>query len=270
MVCKLNSASAKDVFLFQYNFWAALSENLTELSVIMHPADQPVRVADLTQLTQLTSLKLSLPMTAAVRTISDRLNLPGLRSLHLAYVRAKDLVLDCPRLRSLTMEYCYIQRHISLQASLENFLFRELSGFQIHDACPLSNLLGLTRLHCQKRFFDILPFLSGLRTLEVSSDDGYLPPYLPSSLWTIKYFVRCTWSYQSSWCSRELQHLEMACQLPELQSLALWHMYEWIPQVGDAVQKLKGESKAKVTIQQDAIGEELASSIDAMWALPVL
>ena len=83
----------------------------------MGPAQQPIRMDVLTQLTNLTSLWIYMDLDmkdnndSHTREVdaSSILNLPGLRSLHMTSFRARDLLLLCPKLRKLTMDYPWIK-----------------------------------------------------------------------------------------------------------------------------------------------------------------
>ena len=180
----------------------------------------------LAQLTNLTSLRIDMVRdsdgdideVAASYTVS----LPGLKSLHAAQIKAIDLTLLCPGLRSLTMEDSSISGNLSLPAFLEELSIR--GRLQMDRAFPVSSLLGLTSLLCdvprgmtQELLFGALPSMTALRNLDLILMNGQLPSLLPGSLRAIKYILMSG----DKVSPRELQHFAGACQLPELQELML-------------------------------------------------
>ena len=235
----------------QDDYWAAMAHSLTELEMVVDAADEPLRMAVLTQLSKLTSLKLeNTGYNCYNRPASYVLDLPGVTSLELGNLHGKVLTLTCPGLRRLDLFNCRIYDQISLQAPLEKFYCQGGSGFRVHEAFPLSNLLGLTSLQCDlsrntrhSSCLIILPSLSGLLSLTIQTDDGLSPPFLPSSLSTIEYYVRSA----SVLDPKQLVHIGKACQLPELQCITLRHLFEWEPNFVQGFRKFKGKSKAKVT-----------------------
>ncbi len=270
----LTVSSAEYTSGFQDSFWAAMSGRLTQMTVVMHPEDEPTRFTVLTQLTKLTSLRVcfkscgtrsrrpeSAPQRDVDKPISYALNLPELRSLHMTNLEVKDLTLDCPKLCSLVLEHCWIQGRPSLQASLENFAFNDKTCLDVHEAFPLSNVLGLTRLHCQlpgkvsqETFFSILPTMSALRTLDLVSWDHCLPPLVPASLQAFKFVLPLRYRPLSQ---EELQHFADACQSPEVHSAHLLKYWKWAPDEISVLEKIKGQSKARVNLQDDLMEDDV-------------
>ena len=252
---------------FQTRFWAGLSNSLTELSITVgveyeyghqqtYPrADTFIRTDMLTQLKNLTSLKIQgyrccVNRYYRIQHYSYGMDLPGLRNLHMADFAACDMKLNCPNLRSLTLEHCWFFRgRLSLQAPLEELSWTGLSNLEVHEAFPLSNLLGLTYCQCQfigaddqERFYAILPQMSMLKTLDFVLYSDALPPRLPASLQNIRYLTL-------NWDSRNLERIEDTCQLPALQSISLLNSGRWLPNVLSSLKDVQQASKAKVILE---------------------
>ncbi|CAL5218921.1 g667 [Coccomyxa viridis] len=251
----------------QDDIWGALSERMTELTLNLTPhKDEPMRMSVLTQLTSLVSLEICImgdplgDMDDEV-TASYHLSLPGLESLHMRGINAKNLSLHCPRLRNLVMDYPYIEGILSLPASLEDFAIRGVAPF--HEPFPVSNLLGLTSLLChvplsidRDALYAALPSMSALRKLDIISFFGQLPPLLPPSLRAVRYFV--TGEYPLS--SQELQHFAKACKLPELQSMGLYNCQTWKPYEIRTLQKIQQECKANIIVEKNWKDEDRVAS----------
>ena len=243
-----------------------MSERLTELCVNLEAAQ--IRMEVLNQLTNLKRLRITLNTDASDdeseklplgSTKSYALSLPGLDSLYVDGLLAEGFALHCPSLRSLTMQFCMILGNFSLQASLEDFAIRGISGPRMKETFPVSSLLGLTSLHCQppghmksELLFGALPSMSALKVLELVSYNEQLPPALPASLQEIKYILPTS----SLWTPAQLQHVAAACKLPELQSLSLYNCEKWEPSELRALQKVAKESKAEVTVRDNWVDEE--------------
>ncbi len=221
----------------------------------------------LTQLSKLTSLCICLDPDMKNSNGSDIqevdasyvMDLPGLRSLHMTSIGAKDLVLLCPELRSLTMDYPSIKGNLSLPASLEDLSMRGLSGPPMNEPYQASNLLGLTSLLChasgpmeQDQLYAMLPLMSALKTFVLITLNEKLPPLLPASLQALSYILES----DASLSSEELQHVAAACQLPELQSLNLYKCLSWKPRELCALQNIQMESKAKVILKEKWVDED--------------
>ena len=186
----------------------------------------------------------------------------------------KDLTLDCPRLRSLTLEHGCVHGRLSLQASLENYAFINETCLDVHEAFPLSNLLGLTRLHCQlpgkmsqETFFGILPTMSALKTLDLFSWDHRLPPRIPAGLQAFKYVLPLR--HQPSLCQEELQHFADACQSPEVHNAHLLKYWKWKQDEISALERIKEESKAKVFLADNLMEYDVRFILNEE-ALPIV
>ena len=240
----------------QDDIWGPLSERLTELCVTLAPhEDQPMRMDVLTQLTNLVSLKICIGRFIDDEvTASYALSHPGLKSLYMRGINVRNLELRCPRLRSLVMDYAYIEGVLSFPASLEDLSIRGISSSPIHEPFPVSKLLGLTSLLChvplsidRDALYAALPSMAVLRKLDIISYFGQLPPLLPPSLRAIRYFL--TGEYPLS--SQELQHFAKACQLPELQSMGLYNFGTWKPSEISTLQKIQQESKVSIIVKEN-------------------
>ena len=249
---------------FQDEFWPALSERLTELCVDIPDDHKAMRTDVLTQLTSLTFLKIRVNDGATRDTgvevaASYTLSLPGLTSLHLSSITTEDLVLLCPRLRSLTLDYPSVRGCLSLPASLEELSIRGFTAPPMHKT-SMSGLRGLTSLLCnvpggmtQSFLFGILPSMSALRSLDLVLSDGQVPPRLPGTLRAIRYYlVDVTYPTPTvPLSSRELQHFAGACQLPELQSMSLCNRYIWTADEKQALNKIQAESSVTVSVEEN-------------------
>ena len=249
----------------QDSFWSALSNHLTELSVIITPdGSEPLRIDVLNQLSKLTNLTLGM---SGVDDVTDTIydipishsSLPRLESVRMKDFTAKDVDLLCPRLRSLYLEQCPTKGKLFLPPSLEESKITGKSGSLsfIDEASAVHNLLGLTSLIFygssdpeQDLLYKVLPSMSVLRHLELRSDEGQLPPLLPVSLRVIRYYL----NGRTPLSSRELQRFAAACQLPALQRMSLDNPYIWLPYELEDLKQVQAESKAKVIVKENCHG----------------
>ena len=264
--------STKHASLEQDSYWATMSESLVELSFRLAVSDELVHMSVLTQLTKLTRLEICgvWPMyhEELRESPSYELNLPALESLHMAK-RVTDLKLNCPRLRSLTLDYCLVFGTLSLQAPLEELSCRAFYGPGVHEGFPLSNLLGVTSLHyhCKNQsswfrqingmslngLYSILPKMSKLRILELIISDGGLPESLPASLLKIRYWLGdCS---GLDW-DKVLKSFEDNCKLPELQCISLARQLRWEPEARSKLQEIRDNSKAQVILKENMIWDQ--------------
>ncbi len=221
----------------------------------------------LTQLNNLTSLRICMEVDVKDSNnnfiyevdASYTMDLPGLKSLHMTGIEARDLILLCPRLRSLTVDYPFIKGKVYLPASLEDLSVRGMSGPPMHEPYQISDLLGLTSLLChacgpidQDQLYATLPSMSALKTLILISLNGKLPPLLPASLRVIKYIL----DSEEPLSSKELQHLASPCLLPEVQAVSLYNHQTWKPSELRALQKIKRESKVAVIVKENWADED--------------
>ena len=250
----------------QDKFWPAISKTLTELIVILDAAREALRLDLLSQLSNLTSLKIGSGKWLGERPRPYVLSIFSLKSLYARCLSATELTLACPELRSPTLEECRIRGSLSLPASLEDFRLRGASTPHMQEAFPVSSLLGLTSLHCSlpdsmkpDLLYNILPSMSALRTLDLVLDHGWLPvpwilgqlpPLLPASLLAVRYFV----TSPNGLGPVDLQRLSDACQLPELQSLSLHNCAGWDPQMWRSLEKVGQGSNVKVIVGMDCPG----------------
>ncbi len=246
----------------QDDFWSSMSGSLTELVIILDGARKAIRLDVLTQLTNLTSLKINLHKCLDKRLGSYTLSLPGLKSLYVLGLGARDLTLHCPELRSLTLEECWIiEGTLSLPASLEDLALRckEMTATHtLRDTFPVSSLHGLTSLHCQlpdslipDDLYGFLPAMSALRTLDLVLDyrqfpprNGQLPPLLPASLLVIRYIMVSGRSLGPA----DLQCFTDAGQLPELQSMTLHSCQGWEDNVWHSLMEIQEKSNVEVIL----------------------
>ncbi len=169
-------------------------------------------------------------------------------------------------MRRLTLEHCWIQGQLSLQAPLEDLSWTGLSDLHVHEAFPLSNLLGLTYCQCHfigeeyqdhlkasDAFYDHLPLMSNWKAFDFVPYMGALPPRLPASLQNIRYIIRAI-----KWDSRNLERIADTCQLRALQSISLLNCEKWDPSVKSLLKKVKEASKAKVILEEDWVCEEFS------------
>ena len=250
----------------QDEFWSGVSKTLTELVVILDPDREALRLDVLNQLTSLTSLKIGSCKWLDERPRPYVFSVPSLKSLYVRCLSATDLTLACPELHILTLEECRIKGSLSLPASLKDFKIRGASTRHMQEAFPVSSLLGLISLHCSlpetmkpDLLYDILPSMSALRTLELCLNHGWLPvpwavgqlpPLLPTSLLSVRYFV----TSQSGLGPVDLQRLADACQLPELQSMSLQNCAGWDPEMWRSLEQVGKGSNVKVFVGTDCPG----------------
>lgn len=136
----------------------------------------------------------------------------------------------------------------------------------MHEAFPLSNLLGLTYCQCHfigeeyqdhlkasDAFYDHLPLMSNWKAFDFVPYMGALPPRLPASLQNIRYIIRAI-----KWDSRNLERIADTCQLRALQSISLLNCEKWDPSVKSLLKKVKEASKAKVILEEDWVCEEFS------------
>ena len=255
----------------QNDIWGAMSERLTELSVNLTPhRDKPMQISVLTQLTNLVSLQICIVSNRLDDevTASYALSHSGLKRLHVRGIKAKNLSLLCPSLRSLVMDHVYVEGTLSLPASLEDFAIRGTSGPPFKEpfpglfeqrTFPVSQLLGLTSFLChvpysidQATLDAALPKMLALRKLDIISFFGKLPPRLPSGLRAIRYFL----INDNPLSSKELKHFAKACQLPELQSIGLYNCKAWTPSEIVGLDKIQQESKVTITMKEHYLDED--------------
>ena len=264
---------------FQQKYWAGLSDNLTELSLNMDGPVEPIKMGLLTQLTNLTSLRMYNNVCHR-RKLSVQhsyvIEVPRLKRLYISDVNVTNLTINCPALHTLDMSCCKVWGRLLLQAPLENFSCR---GYRLcHVIFPLSSFFGLTRLRMdhpctmeqdiqlgrppflphldtsgksEDRFYGILPLLSNLRILDLIIDGSGLPPHLPTGLESIKYVLRSggTWSFG------DCESLASACQLPELQSITVLSEFPldpWQPTKLDCFRLVVAMAKATVIVREIA------------------
>ncbi len=127
---------------------------------------------------------------------------------------------------------CSITGSLSLQAPVQELALR---------------IKTLEGLDLPRGIFQILPSMLALRTLEIHTPTGNLPPLLPASLQVVRYII--TWP--SPFASVELQHLPAACHLPEVQSVRVYRYGDWTPSELSAIEKLAKESKANVIVKEN-------------------
>lgn len=237
---------------FQSRFWAAMSEHLTELSITAGAHDKPLSIGLLEQLPKLTTLKIRMSTTAAdISYTACFVSHQGLKSLHLIGHRVSYLVLDCPSLCSLTLDYCCIAETFSLfSSSLKTLRCKGESAEHLHKA--RRSLLGVTHLQCQllgpvkpDGLYSILPEMSALKTLDLCSYGAGFPPDLPASLREFRYTEKCRGQ-----CPLE-PHFESIWQLPELQSVSLCNRHRWQPCDLQALKQIAGESGVKVIVKEN-------------------
>ena len=203
------------------NFWHTLSDCLTILGFQMdwlqsHMRFQPQLLRELRALTYLT---LSLGESRAADVLEgDILDLPALKILVVQGYWARKLQLECPKLASLTMDSCDPLGKVSLQASLRTLNVRSSGEFSMHNGFPLTNFLDLVtlKIECEcdqeEEFFQSLPLMTKLQTLELGIYKGDLLRSLPQSLRQVGlYFIAC-----ECWDSHIIPVLQQLSELREL------------------------------------------------------
>ncbi len=258
------------------NLWPAYSDSLVELSIVIHATDATRCIAAVNQLKSLTSLDVSVhPRSYRGDELADEiffsdiepsshvLDFPGLKSLSLTSLRVKDVTLVCPSLRSLTVTRCSINGRLSLQAPLEHLCCTGCTTLGIHEAFPVSNLLGLTCLQCdvscwlsQDDLYSILPRMSKLRVLDLAFRKSGVPWHLPASVQTIEYYLTRSGERRSQWNSEDFRYILQACQLPELQSITLVNWYKFNSDNMAALKHITEEVGGKVSVKAEMMGED--------------
>ena len=211
---------------------------------------RPMQMARITCLNSLTSLEIYTPDSHIFDSHLCVVNLPELECLHIERLVIKDLVIGCRQLSRFTLKDCWIEERLLLPASLEELSFRR--ECILRGPVPLSNLIGLTRLHfhlsldCKMSagsLYGILPCMLKLRTLELDIFECGIPCQLPASLRAI----RCTlWA---GWDPGNIQHVANTCQLPELQVFMLLGCHKWAPHDLALMKEIKEQSRPKVIIK---------------------
>ena len=187
------------------------------------------------------------------------IDLPRLKSLYMKNFTTSDLTLNCPRLRSLTLERWTITGHLSLEAPLEHLACKGDIKLCVHEGFPRSNFLSLTSLRCHlwdarselipDVINDILPSMLVLRTLDLVYRKGGLPLHLPASLQDISYYLERYWS------PNDLQRFSNTCRLPHLLSIKLVHWKKWKPDDQLALEEITAKGKGKVSVMMKSNGE---------------
>lgn len=225
---------------------------MDELTFTMRDKVRPGQMNWITPPNCLTSLEIYTPDSHIYDSHSCVLNLPEIECLHIERLEMKDLVIGCPRLSKVTLQDCWIDECLLLPVSLEELFIRR--ECVIHGAFPLSNLCGLTRLHCHLSLgcglsaddlYGILPSMSRLQTLELDLFEWGLPRLLPGSLRAVRYTL---WA---GWEPRDMQHVANTCQLPELQELMLLGRHKWAPHDLRSIKEIKERSKPKITMKDN-------------------
>ena len=243
-----------------------------KLSIVIYATDATMAIAAANQLKTLTSLDISVhPRSyrddgladdiffSDIEPQSHTFDFPELETLILTSLRVTDVTLACPRLCSLTLTRCNIHGQLSLQAPLEHLCCEGCTTLGIHEAFPVSNLLGLTCLQihmpcCMSRdeLYGILPCMSKLKALDILFRESGLPWPLPASLQAIRYYFAALSDVQ--WDSEDFEHILQACQLPELQSISLvnWHKFKSTEMA--ALKQLTEKGGDKLSVEAEMMG----------------
>ena len=208
------------------DYWATLSSCLTGLSISIDPADkQLLQPIYLNQLTSLTRLELgeSGPISDWADEFHYALKLPALKVLCVDCLKASNLQLQCPQLKTVHIE-SFISARLHLQASLKHLHYAKGGEFSIHEGFPITNLIGLTCLSLRVTY-DIdtgaalsqaLPLMTRLRILNMVINMCSLPVTLPSSLRdvTLRFSSSREWDSSVIPLLQQLPYVESICIIP--------------------------------------------------------
>ena len=195
------------------------------MSILKDPADeQLLQSTYLNQLTRLTRLAFDEggPRSDWADDLDYALKLPALKVLCVDCLKASNLQLECPQLKTLRIEG-FISGRLYLQASLEHLHHARGAEISIHKGFPITNLIGLTYLSLRVSYdidteaalVQALPLMTRLRILNMGINMCSLPATLPSSLRD----VTLRFSSDREWDSSVILLLQ---QLPDAESICIF------------------------------------------------
>ncbi len=212
------------------DFWHTLSGRLTVLEIDTSDNTPNLQLQPqlLRQLTALTALTFHAGGGPDVNVlVNNTLHLPQLRTLSIDNYWAKDLVLDCPKVTDLMLDYWGgtleedVVHLVFLQARLERFHVRQSENFMMHAGFPVANFLDVVSLSIacledvgEEELFTALPLMKKLQTLDLVVHQGWLLRSLPQSLCE----VTLVYTTAARWDERIVPALQ---QLPELECLKI-------------------------------------------------
>ena len=267
--------------LIQDRYWAALSSSLVEFSFTMDDEYEPIYMAQLNRLTNLTSLKVcNRPRGRGNPEVprSYVLNLPELRNLHLTNLKVNHLELQYTRLRKLTLDYCRSEGRLWLHVPLQELFFRGTYSPDAVKGFLLSEFYSLTRLYYDTRcemslsaLYSILPFLSGLRTLGLNLEHQChdLPEHLPANLQSLRCLVHGTWAsnvlepFTNTWESRGRQS-------SKLQSIVFAKRDTWGSWESYRLWKVRRDTKAQVILRENMEGDDFSLMDEAIQSKDII
>ena len=237
----------------------------------------PIRMAVLTQLRNLSSLKMCHTFShnhGQGEPLSYVLDHPGLKSLRVAHFEVNRLELHCPRLRNLTVYCCHcfeVPGSLSLQAPLDKLFWSGYRGPTMHVGFPTSNVFGLSHLHIglfgqssRDILLKTLPLMFKLKTLDLFIHSGHHGEFpdseeLPASLQAIRYVIM----KHSLSLRRRGQSLAKICQLPNLQSMTLLRWGRWDAEEQSMLKRVKEQSKAQLILKENIAAKDYSSMLEA-------